>query len=87
MAAVFRTAIVEGRADAGLAIEAVARQFRLAFVPLAEERFDIALRRKSYFEAPTQALLAFARTSAFKRRAALLGGYDVAEVGKVVWNG
>jgi len=80
-------AIVEGRADAGLAIEAVARQFRLAFVPLAEERFDIALRRKTYFEAPAQALFAFARTPAFKRRAAALGGYDVAETGAVAWNG
>jgi len=80
-------AIVEGRADAGLAIEAVARQFRLAFVPLADERFDIALRRKTYFEAPAQALFAFLRTPAFRRRAAALGGYDVRKAGTVVWNG
>ena len=80
-------AIVEGRADAGLAVEAVARQFRLAFVPLAEERFDLALRRKSYFEAPAQALFAFARTPAFKRRAAALGGYGVGETGRVMWSG
>ena len=80
-------AIVEGRADAGLAVEAVARQFRLAFVPLAEERFDLAMRRKSYFEAPAQALFRFAATPAFKRRAASLGGYEVGETGQVVWNG
>ena len=80
-------AIVEGRADAGLAIEAVARQFRLAFVPLTEERFDIAMRRKTYFEAPAQALLAFLRGPAFKRRAAALRGYDISETGRVVWNG
>jgi putative molybdopterin biosynthesis protein len=80
-------AIVEGRADAGLAVEAVARQFRLAFVPLAEERFDLAIRRKSYFEAPAQTLFRFAATPAFKRRAASLGGYAVGETGRVVWNG
>ncbi len=80
-------AIVEGRADAGLAVEAVARRFRLAFVPLAEERFDLAMRRKSYFEAPAQALFRFAATPAFKRRAAALGGYDVSALGRVVWNG
>ena len=80
-------AIVEGRADAGLAVEAVARQFRLAFVPLAEERFDLAMRRKSYFDGPAQALLRFAATPAFRRRAAALGGYDVSETGRVVWNG
>jgi excisionase family DNA binding protein len=80
-------AIVEGRADAGLAVEAVARQFRLAFAPLAEERFDLALRRKSFFEGPAQALFRFAATPAFKRKAAALGGYDVGETGRVVWNG
>lgn len=80
-------AIVEARADAGLAVEAVARRFRLAFVPLAEERFDLAIRRKSFFEAPAQSLFAFAGTPAFKRRAAALGGYDVGETGRVVWNG
>jgi putative molybdopterin biosynthesis protein len=80
-------AIVEGRADAGLAIEAVARQFRLAFVPLAEERFDLALRRRSYFEGPAQALFAFAAGPALKRRAAALGGYDVSQSGRVVWSG
>ena len=79
--------IVEGRADAGLAVEAVARQFRLAFVPLAEERFDLAIRRKSYFEGPAQTLFRFAATPAFKRRAAALGGYAVGETGGVVWNG
>lgn len=80
-------AIVEGRADAGIAVEAVARQFRLGFLPLAEERFDIALRRKSYFEPPVQALFAFARGPAFRRRAAAMGGYDVADCGRVTWNG
>jgi excisionase family DNA binding protein len=80
-------AIVEGRADAGLAVEAVARRFRLAFVPLAEERFDVALRRKSYFEGPAQALFRFAASAAFKRKAAALGGYDVGETGRVIWNG
>ncbi len=80
-------AIVEGRADAGLAVEAVARQFRLPFVPLAEERFDLAMRRKSYFDGPAQSLLRFAATPGFKRKAAALGGYDVGETGSVVWNG
>jgi len=34
-------AIVQGRADWGVAIEYVAKQSGLAFVPLAEERFDL----------------------------------------------
>lgn len=80
-------AILEGKADAGLAIEAVARQLRLGFVPLAAEFYDLAVRRRAYFDPPFQRLLAFARTPAFATRAGELGGYDVSELGAVVFNG
>lgn len=80
-------AVSEGKADCGLAIETVARQFRLAFIPLYEERFDLAMRRRDYFEPPIQALLAFARTPAFRLRAEELGGYDVSDCGRVAYNG
>lgn len=79
-------AVLEGRADCGLAIAAVARQFRLAFIPLHRERFDLALRRRDYFELPVQKLLRFAATPAFAARAAELGGYDIAGLGRVVYN-
>lgn len=79
-------AVLEGRADAGLAVEAVARQLKLDFVPLVEERFDLLLRRRDYFEAPFQRLIAFARSPALAQRAAQLGGYDVAELGAVRFN-
>ncbi|HMO70400.1 MAG TPA: helix-turn-helix transcriptional regulator [Paracoccaceae bacterium] len=80
-------ALVEtGEADCGLGLQAAAGH--LGFVPLvADESFDLAMRRRDYFEAPVQALLAFARTDAFARRAAHLGGYDVADLGRVLWNG
>ena len=80
-------AVASGKADAGLAIEAVARQFGLGFVPLAQERFDLAIRRHAYFEGPIQKLLAFARTERFAERAAELGGYDIADLGVVRFNG
>jgi len=79
-------AVSEGRAEAGLAIEAVARQLRLGFVPLVRERYDLALWRRDYFEPPLQRLLAFCRTSAFAERAGTLGGYDVSELGEVRYN-
>ncbi|WP_316977515.1 helix-turn-helix transcriptional regulator [Shumkonia mesophila] len=78
--------ISEGRADAGLAVAAAAHAFRLDFVPLWQERCDLLIRRRDYFEAPVQALLAFARTPAFTRRAAEMSGYDVAATGRIVWN-
>src|SRR5690606_34498068 len=79
-------AVLEGRAEAGLAVEAVARQLKLDFLPLVEERFDLLLRRRDYFEAPFQRLIAFARSPALAQRAAQLGGYDVAELGAVRFN-
>lgn len=78
-------AVHEGKADAGIAIAAVARSFGLDFVPLARERYDLLVRRREYFEPPMQALLSFARTEPFAERARDLG-YDVSGLGKVVRN-
>jgi molybdate-binding protein len=79
-------AIRDGKADAGIAIEAAARAHDLAFVALATERFDLVVRRRDYFEPPVQALLAFTRTAEFRERAQRLGGYDVTTTGRVLFN-
>jgi putative molybdopterin biosynthesis protein len=79
-------AVREGKADVGLAIEAVAREQGLDFVPLQWERFDLVVRRVEYFEPPVQRLFAFCRTQPFRDRAASLGGYDVTRCGAVVYN-
>jgi excisionase family DNA binding protein len=80
-------ALIEtGEADCGLGLRAAAG--RMGFIPLVgDESFDLAMTRRAYFEAPVQSLLAFARSEAFARRAAHLGGYDLADHGRVVWNG
>jgi putative molybdopterin biosynthesis protein len=79
-------AVLDGRADCGLAIEAVARRFRLEFLPLHQERFDLAMHRTDYFEPAMQSLLGFARTPGFIATADGLGGYDVSGLGRVVFN-
>jgi molybdate-binding protein len=80
-------AILEGRADAGLAVKAAAKTLKLDFVPLQVERYDLFMRRRDYFEPPMQALLAFARGPAMAERAAQMGGYDLAATGTVRFNG
>ena len=65
---------------------AVADLNGLGFVPLTWERFDLVLRRRSYFEPAFQRLVAFLAQPAFATRAAALGGYDVAEAGAVRLN-
>jgi molybdate-binding protein len=79
------TAIASGEADAGMGLESMARQFRLGFLPLVVERFDLLVDRRSWFTEPVQTLIAFARTGALRARAGALGGYDVSEIGTVRW--
>ncbi len=80
-------AILEGRADAGFAVEAVARQLQLDFVPLMRERYDLLVNRRDYFEPPLQSLVAFTRNQSFRARVAELGGYDVSGLGRIHLNG
>jgi putative molybdopterin biosynthesis protein len=80
------TTVLDNKADAGIAIAAVARQFRLDFLPLHRERYDLAIARRDYFEPPFQQLLTFARSPAFSERARELGGYDISMFGQVIYN-
>ena len=79
-------AVFEGKADAGLAVSQVAHQFRLDFLPLHRERYDLLIRRRDYFNGPFQALLAFASTEVFRARAKEMAGYDTRNLGRVVYN-
>ena len=79
-------AILDGSADAGLAVESVANSLKLGFTPLQKERFDLAIDRQAYFQPPVQALLAFTRTAEFAARAEAMGGYDISGIGSIRWN-
>jgi excisionase family DNA binding protein len=80
-------AIADGKAEAGLGLAAMARQFRLDFVPLARERYDLLMWRRAFFEPPLQRLFAFCRTAAFAAKVRELGGYDIGDCGRVHHNG
>jgi excisionase family DNA binding protein len=80
-------AVADGRADVGLGIEAAARQFKLDFAPLIVERFDLLVWRKAYFDPPFQKLLAMGRSEKFAEKAKALVGYDLADFGRVHFNG
>jgi excisionase family DNA binding protein len=80
-------ALADGKADLGLGLEAAARQYKLDFLGLIEERFDLLVWRKAYFDPPFQKLLALGASDAFKTKARTLGGYNIANFGAVHWNG
>ena len=80
-------AVLEDKADAAFGLLALARQFRLGFVPLVRERFDLLVDRRSWFEVPMQTLMDFCRSQPFSARARELGGYDIGGLGRVRFNG
>ncbi len=51
-------AVAQGRADWGVAIETVARQYGLGFLPLQAERYDFAVARDRLVRAPVQRFVA-----------------------------
>ncbi len=79
-------AIRAGEADCGIATRAVAAAHGLGFLPLTWERFDLVMRRRTYFDPAPQKLLRWMATPQFARRAAEFGGYDVTEAGTVRLN-
>jgi len=79
-------AIREGEADAGVAVEAAANRHGLSFIPLHQEHFELAMRRRSFFETPVQRLLEFARSDRLRERARAMGGYDLSRLGAVAYN-
>jgi putative molybdopterin biosynthesis protein len=76
-------AIRAGEADCGIATRAVAKAHGLDFAPLCWENFDLAMRRRTYFEPGVQELISLMRTAEFHHHGELLGGLDTSEAGKV----
>jgi putative molybdopterin biosynthesis protein len=72
-----------GQADCGVATRAAARSAGLDFVPMAWENFDLALRQRSYFRPPMQALIRFLSERRLRHRAEELTGYDPSPAGQI----
>jgi excisionase family DNA binding protein len=79
-------AVAQGAADAAFGLEALARPYGLHFVALVEERFDLLVDRRAWFEPPMQRLLSFCATPEFRDHAETLAGYDLGEHKEIRWN-
>jgi excisionase family DNA binding protein len=79
-------AVLDGKADVSFGLQSLAAQYRLGFVAVIEERFDLAVDRRAWFEPPFQDFVSFCRGSAFAERAAEFAGYDVSRLFYVHYN-
>jgi excisionase family DNA binding protein len=77
--------VFSGTADVGIGILAAARMLNLDFVPLAQERFDLVIPADSYATGAVKALREVLTSVAFKERIAQMGGYEIRDTGKIVY--
>lgn len=77
-------AVVSGSADVGLGIQSAAQSLGLDFIPIGEERYDLAIPCEYLEDLRMQALLAVVHSDAFKEDVMKLGGYDVRDMGKFI---
>jgi putative molybdopterin biosynthesis protein len=78
-------AVVSGAADTGLAVLSAAQALGLDFVPVAQERYDLAIPEEHYATPMLQALLQIIREDReFRTQIESMGGYDVSEMGRVI---
>lgn len=82
------SAVLTGIADTGLAILAAARALDLDFIPVAKERYDLAIPQK-YFDIEMIKCLMniIMEDSEFRNTVRGLGGYDISDMGKVIYSG
>ncbi len=77
--------IAMGAAEVSPGARSAATEAGLAFVSIGWEAFDFALYRGIFFRTLFQRLLDELKTPATHDLARALGGYDLSEVGKLVW--
>lgn len=82
------SAVLTGVADTGLGVLSAANALGLDFIPVAKERYDLAIPKEFMETEMIKALLSIVREDGeFRQSVLAMGGYDVSDMGKVMWEG
>ncbi|MGC1678040.1 MAG: substrate-binding domain-containing protein [Candidatus Binataceae bacterium] len=79
-------AIAARQGDLGVTIRVAAQAYGLGFVPIREERYDLAVPAGEMSSAPVRAMLEAINSSRFATEVAGLCGYDTHEMGALAAN-
>jgi len=79
------SAIASNNADTGLAIRAAAVALDLDFIPVAQERYDLILPKTFLDDPKVIALLQTIKANNFRQTVESLGGYDLRDCGKIMY--
>jgi molybdate-binding protein len=77
-------AIADGRADAGVTIRVAAGAYGLDFLPMREERYDLAILERDLDSVPVKAMLDALNSGRFAREVSQLCAYDTSQMGTVL---
>jgi putative molybdopterin biosynthesis protein len=74
-------AVKSGEADAGMCVFSAAKALGLPFIPVAQERYELAIRREHWEDPRIRNLVEAIRSEEFRALLTRLGGYDSMETG------
>jgi len=77
-------AVAGGRANVGLGILSAARAIGMDFIPLFNERYDLAIPEDIYDSELLAPMLQLIQSSDFRIKVEELGGYDAGQMGEVI---
>jgi putative molybdopterin biosynthesis protein len=82
------SAVLTGIADTGLAILSSARALDLEFIPVAKERYDLAIPLEYFSTDMIGCILDIIRHDGeFRGTVTKLGGYDISDMGAILYKG
>lgn len=82
------SAVVSNMADTGIAVFSAAKALGLDFIPVARERFDLAIPYEFLeFEMIKALLSVINEDKEFRHSVLKLGGYDINDMGRVMYGG
>ena len=74
-----------GAADVGMGIFTAAKSLGLDFLPLTLERYDLVVPESTFNDPRFQIVLEVIQSREYQKAVAALGGYDLRDCGKVIW--
>lgn len=77
--------VARKEADVGIGIERAADLVEVEFLPLVRERYDLVMLKTAENEALIQAVLDVLRSRAFHDELAAIGGYELQDTGRIVY--
>jgi len=77
-------AIAAGEAEAGLTLRVAAEAWKLGFVPVREERYDLVILEREMDSPPVRAMLDALNSGSFANEVSRLCAYDTTRMGQVI---